>query len=234
MIILYILLFPFLVIWDASGATIKRRKKKKIAHRPRPPGRGLFMSSRPSGSRWDLFRLRLSLFQLGRLGPSSCTASPARSDPWPPAPASLGRDPGPASALHHLPALGAVSSCTPARARPPAPPAVTPPGSAIGPPSILSPLPRPKANRPGQSRSGFFFRPPQADFLASGQIFAGGQNFLQRSKFRSRVKILPLGQNLSSSTSSTTTSAYFSSRAAGSTGAFSAAPGRRVTSCLSV
>ncbi len=29
MIILYVLLFPFLVIWDASGATIKRRKKRR-------------------------------------------------------------------------------------------------------------------------------------------------------------------------------------------------------------
>lgn len=153
------------------------------------------MSSRPSGSRWDLFRLRLSLFQLGRLGPSSCTASPARSDPWPPAPASLGRDPGPASALHHLPALGAVSSCTPARARPPAPPAVTPPGSAIGPPSILSPLPRPKANRPGQSRSGFFFARlrrifwPAVKFLPVVKISSSGQNFGAGSKFCLSVKI---------------------------------------------
>ena len=145
------------------------------------------MSSRPSGSRWDLFRLRLGLFQLGRLGPSSCT---------------------------------------PARARPPAPPAVTPPGSAIGPPSILSPLPRPKANRPGQSRSGFFFARlrrifwPAVKFLPVVKISSRGQNFGVRSKFCLSVRFLVLvkisvgGQNLSSTTSSTITSAYLSSRAA--------------------
>lgn len=29
MIILYILLFPFLVIWDASGATVKKKRRRR-------------------------------------------------------------------------------------------------------------------------------------------------------------------------------------------------------------
>lgn len=94
-----------------------------------------------------------------------------------------------------------------------------------GPPAHLSSTAPP----PGPGGGAFFFR-PSVKILVGGQNFPSRsdfQNFGSQSKFYSWVKLL-------SSTSSTITSAYFSSRAAGSTGESSGVPGRRVTSCLSV